>query len=195
MAQADPRAEAPRDPDVPPGATDRRAREFGAGRRAAREAARQAGLALDRLPMGTDRAPVWPAGLAGTISHSDLLCLALVGPALAGTVGLDLEPDAPLDPALWDTILCPEELAALPEGSETGRAVLAVFAAKEAAYKAQYPLTRRLFGFHDLEVRLMPATFRATFTAAHPPFVPGDAITGHWGRAGGHVIALAAIPL
>ncbi|QYZ69010.1 4'-phosphopantetheinyl transferase family protein [Neotabrizicola shimadae] len=194
LAAADPRAEAPHDPDTPPGVIPRRAREFAAGRRAARAAARQAGLVLDRLPMGEDRAPLWPEGVTGTISHSDRLCLAIVGPASAGAIGLDLEPETPLDPLLWDTILNPSERAALPR-DEPGRAAMVVFAAKEAAYKAQYPLTRRLFGFHDLEVTLVPGAFRATFTAAHPPFVPGDVIAGHWGRAGGHVIAFAAVPL
>lgn len=194
MAAVDPRAEAPHDPDTPPGAVPQRAREFAAGRRAARDAARQAGLALNRLPMGEDRAPVWPAGITGSISHSDRLCLALVGPSASGTLGLDLEPDAPLAPALWDTVLRPAEIAALPEGHEAGRTALAIFAAKEAAYKAQYPLTRRLFGFHDLEITLSPGRFRATFTAPHPPFAPGDTIEGQWGRAAGHVLALAAIP-
>ena len=194
MAAADPRAEAPQDPDTPPGAVPQRAREFAAGRRAARDAARQAGLALHRLPMGGDRAPVWPAGITGTISHSDRLCLAIVGLAAAGTIGLDLEPDAPLAPELWDTLLRPAEIAALPAGEDAGRTALAIFAAKEAAYKAQYPLTRRLFGFHDLEITLSPGRFRAVFTAAHPPFAPGDTIAGHWGRAAGHVLALAAIP-
>lgn len=193
LAIADPRAEAPHDPDTPPGAITRRAREFAAGRRAARQAAGRVGLALDRLPMGADRAPVWPDGMTGSISHSDRLCLAIVGPSSGGTIGLDLEPDALLDPGLWDTILRPAEIAALPEGEEAGSAALAVFAAKEAAYKAQYPLTKRLFGFHDLEVTLAPGRFRAAFTVAHPPFVPGDAITGRWCRAGDHVLALAAI--
>lgn len=194
VAAADPRAEAHHDPDTPPGAVPQRAREFAAGRRAACDAARLAGLVLDRLPMGTDRAPVWPAGITGTISHSDRLCLAIVGPASAGTIGLDLEPEGRLDPALWDTILRPAETAALPPGEEAGRLALAIFAAKEAAYKAQYPLTRRLFGFQDLEVTLSPGRFRATFTAPHPPFASGDTIAGQWGRAQGHVLALAVIP-
>lgn len=193
LASADPRANSPRDPDTPPGAIDRRSREFAAGRRAARAAARQAGLVLDRLPMGEDRAPVWPPGLTGSISHSDRLCLAVVGPAAAGTIGLDLEPDAPLAHELWDTLLRPAEIAALPAGGDAGRLALAIFAAKEAAYKAQYPLTRRIFGFHDLEITLSPGRFRAVFTAPHPPFALGDTIEGQWGRAQGHALALAAI--
>lgn len=193
LAAGDPGAEAPHDPDTPSGAVPHRAREFAAGRRAARDAARQAGLMLDRLPMGADRAPVWPVGLTGSISHSGGLCLAAVGPSAGGTIGLDLEPDAPLDPALWDTVLRAAEIAALPADAAAGHAALALFAAKEAAYKAQYPLTRRLFGFHDLEITLSPGRFRALFTAAHPPFAPGDAIEGHWGRAAGHVLALAAL--
>lgn len=188
VAEADPGETGPRDPDTPSGAVEARAREFAAGRRAARAAAVRAGLTLDRLPMGMDRAPVWPAGVTGSISHSDRLCLAVVGPADWGTLGLDLEPGAGLDPALHKTILRPEERGI---GEEEA---LAVFAVKEAAWKAQSPVTGRLFGFDGMRVELGPGWFRAILTADQPPLKAGAVLAGSWGRAGGHVLALALCP-
>lgn len=188
LAAGDPGAPASRDPDTPPGAIEARAREFAAGRRAAREAAARAGLVLERLPMGADRAPVWPAGLTGSIAHAGGLCLAVVGPADWGNLGLDLEPERGLDPALHETILRPEE-----RGIGAAEA-LAVFVVKEAAYKAQYPITRRLFDFQAMRVELRPGRFRAVLTEDQPPLRAGVAIEGFRGRAGGHVLALALCP-
>jgi 4'-phosphopantetheinyl transferase EntD len=36
------------------------------------------GLPERPIPMGRDRAPVWPEGVVGSISHSDAFCLAAV---------------------------------------------------------------------------------------------------------------------
>ncbi|MFD1807677.1 4'-phosphopantetheinyl transferase [Gemmobacter lanyuensis] len=127
----------------------KRQSEFRAGRHAARAALAELGLPDRPIPAGADRAPIWPLGLIGSISHSDRLCLAAVGRGRG--IGVDLEPAEPLEPQIHRMILSPED-----RGSEgaviSGLETRLIFSAKEAAYKAQYPLSRQLFDFQTLAV-------------------------------------------
>lgn len=177
-------------------AVSRRRAEFAAGRRAARQAMAQLGLPAAAIPMGADRAPAWPGGVVGSISHAGALGVAVV--ARAGTfrsLGVDLEHDAPLDADLIAEICRPEELAAVPPEAR-GMQATRLFSAKEAAYKAHYPLVRRIYGFHGLSVDL--AQGRARFTdhpevASFPPDSRADLLL--WQAVGGgHVLSLSAVP-
>jgi 4'-phosphopantetheinyl transferase EntD len=161
-----------------------RLREFSAGRHAAREALTALGVAA-AVPHGPDRAPVWPTGTTGSITHSATACLAAVMRG-AGGIGLDLEEDADLPAELWDSILSPEELSRL--GPDPGRAARLVFSAKEAAYKAQYARSRRLFGFDTLAVALTDGGFTATFRHPVGPFAAGHVLHGRHARAEGHIL-------
>jgi 4'-phosphopantetheinyl transferase EntD len=177
-------------------AVPRRLSEFAAGRRAARAAMAKLGLPAMAVPHGPDRAPVWPAGVAGSISHTKGLCVAIVGRAhVWAGLGLDIEPDHGLDVALWSDILRPSETARiddLPPGSQ-GSAAMAVFLAKEAAYKAQYPISRTLFAFQDVEVGVDGERFVAVLTRDVPGLAKGTAIPGQFCRADGYVAAFCAI--
>jgi 4'-phosphopantetheinyl transferase EntD len=125
--------------------------EFTAGRLAARRALQAAGVPVAAIPRGTDRAPVWPRGLRGSISHAGGLAVAVV--ATDGqSPGLDLEPLCDLDPALGAEIRRPDE-----DGD-----LLRLFSAKEAVFKALYPLTGVLFGFHGMHVDLSRGFARLT---------------------------------
>lgn len=141
------------------GAVASRKAEFAAGRIAARRALMAIGHRPTAIPVSLDRAPIWPAGIGGSIAHSAGLAIAAV--RIGGPLGIDIEEDAALEPALWPVICAPDELAMLPE-SDRGRYVRHVFSAKEAAYKAQFPLTESLFGFASLAVRLTDGGFVAS---------------------------------
>lgn len=179
---ADPAGEYPAFPGESVAGIPRRQREFRAGRVAARVALAELGLPPCAIPAGPDRAPLWPAGIAGSISHSADAALAVAG-RLRG-IGVDLEPDRPLDPALHATILRPDEAGADP---------LAVFVAKEAAYKAQYPLSRRIFDFHTLSVSMGAGRFTARYTEAIAPFPAGAVLEGRLIRVAGHVLAIVTL--
>lgn len=138
-------------------AVPRRKREFAAGRAAARFAMEQVGSPPAALPVGPDRAPVWPDGLVGSIAHSSRVCVALAAKRNAVcSIGIDIEDDVPLEPGLWHIICAPPEMAgldALPQ-TQRGHRVTQLFCAKEAYYKWQYPLTGRLLEFTDVQVQL-----------------------------------------
>jgi 4'-phosphopantetheinyl transferase EntD len=138
-------------------AVEKRRREFVAGRVLARRALARLGASPAPIPRGDDRAPIWPNGYVGTISHTRSICAAAV--ARDGDVrslGLDVEDASPLAPELVARICtAPEEawLAQLP-GAERGRFGKLFFSAKEAFYKCQYPLTGRFLEFHDAELAI-----------------------------------------
>jgi len=181
------------DGEALPGAVPQRLAEFARGRSACRDAMRGLRHPAAAIPVGADRAPVWPAGLTGSISHCAGACLAVLGPrAEWAGLGLDIEPARPLPADLWPFILLPEERAALPVQTP-GLAALAIFAAKEAAYKAQYAMSRTLFDFQALSVTLAPGRFTACFVAAVAPFGAGHPLHGVRVQAGGFVAAFCGI--
>ena len=155
-----------------------RRREFAAGRTAARRALGQS----IAIPMGADRAPVWPAGVSGSITHTQGWAMAVVG---SGLIGIDLEQDEPLPPEVFDTVLLPQERVAL--GADTRRAKL-IFSAKECAYKAQYPVTKELFGFDAICITLGDSTFHAEFQRDVGPFRRGHILSGRYAIGGGFIL-------
>jgi 4'-phosphopantetheinyl transferase EntD len=168
-------------------ALPKRALEFAAGRTAARMAMAALNLPAAAIPHGPDRAPIWPQGLHGSLSHSATACLAALtrAPAL---IGIDLEPATPLHPDLWQTVLLPSEHSTLsPNPTLTAKLI---FTAKEAAYKAQYLRSKTLLGYDAMQITLAPATFTACFTHDVPGFPKNTRLTGHHICAENHFLAL-----
>jgi 4'-phosphopantetheinyl transferase EntD len=138
-------------------AAPRRAAEFAWGRDCARAALGALGVGPCAIPAAEDRSPVWPAGVHGTISHTEGYAAAAVARdrQFAG-IGLDAEPATRVERRLWPKIATAVEqhwLQGLGSGLEA-RAATLLFCAKEAFYKCQYPATRRWLGFADVEVEL-----------------------------------------
>jgi 4'-phosphopantetheinyl transferase EntD len=146
-------------------AVEKRRREYAAGRDAARAALAKLGLPPAPIVASDDRAPEWPRGVVGSISHTKGCCAVAVARADAyAGVGLDLEGADPLKPDLQRMICTPDELsriAKLPAGADWSKVI---FSAKEAFYKCYYPVARVFLGFHDVELEIDPAALR--FTAA-----------------------------
>ena len=148
---------------------DKRRLEFTAGRMAARAAMADLGLPPAPVPMAPGRAPIWPAGLTGSIAHSATACIAAVAPlGDIRSIGLDIEDATPLAPDLWDTVLTPGELRWLKAQPTADQGLLAkrIFSAKEAFYKAQYPLTGRVLGFEEVEVSLNSEGFQVLYSGS-----------------------------
>ncbi|PKQ13484.1 MAG: phosphopantetheinyl transferase [Alphaproteobacteria bacterium HGW-Alphaproteobacteria-1] len=192
LAGGDPRAPATGLLPQEEAATDRmvpaRLREFAAGRRAARAAMATLGHGPAALPMGPDRAPLWPATLTGAISHDATTCLALVGwrNDWAG-LGLDIEPATPLPADLVATICTPDE-------STDPTTARALFCAKEATYKAISAQIRTIPTFHDMTVALhADGSFIARLIPAFAPFQAGARIDGHLVTTPTHLAALVLI--
>jgi 4'-phosphopantetheinyl transferase EntD len=197
LGQADPTAPAtglmPEEAAAITRAIPARQMEFAAGRRAARAAMITLDLPPVPVPPGPDRAPLWPAGLTGTISHGAGECFAIVARRsdLAG-LGLDLEPASPLPEDLIDAVCTAQEHAR----HKSPLAARLIFCAKEATYKAQYAQSRTLLEFHDLAITLTADVtgFTATLTRPCPPFAKGTTFPGNLVIADGIIAALVTLP-
>lgn len=165
--------------------------EFAAGRAAARAALEALGLPPVAVPALSTRAPGWPAGIAGSICHTDGLALAVLAPRRQClSLGLDAEPDEPFPEELVDSVTLPQERRWIAAQPDRARAARLIFVAKEAAYKCQFPASQTLIGFDAIRIELRPAgRLMATFVRPVAPFRTGDSLAGRYGHGGGLVMA------
>lgn len=142
-----------------------RQREFAAGRAAA--AAALATLAgRTPLPLSDDDmvvamavggAPRWPAGVAGSITHTRAVAwCAVADAARIAAVGIDLEPVvAPARvAAVQHAVTHPGELTGhrWPPAFDACTRLTLAFSAREALFKCLAPLSGRHFDYLDVEV-------------------------------------------
>lgn len=149
-------------------AVTKRQREFATGRANARLAMTRIGERCVSIPMLADRAPAWPVHLVGSISHTHAACAAVVGRKKnVRSIGIDLERDRPMEEALWPSIwTTAEEAHVRAQPIEwQGHLMIRLFSAKEAVYKWQYPLTRRMLDFNQVEVTWLDDGPEARFVA------------------------------
>ena len=164
------------------GASQTRIEQFTAGRVCSRIALARLGVATTTPVLrGEDRAPIWPPGFVGTISHTDTWCAAAVARVDdVRSIGIDLEPATPLKESLWRRVCTPKErdwLHELPAPGLTGKIL---FSAKESVYKCQYPITTKFLGFHAVEIEIDEGSFRAVFQQQSGEFQPGDVMSGRY---------------
>jgi 4'-phosphopantetheinyl transferase EntD len=162
-------------------AAPRRRREFAAGRACAREALARLGIEDAALPADSDRVPVWPPGVTGSISHCADACAVVV--ARLGVIrglGLDVEQSGRVDEKLLAHIATPAEAKQIrrlvaddPSGRTDWRTLL--FSAKESTYKCYFPLARTVLGFHDVEIVFHAGehSFRARLVRGEVPGADG----------------------
>jgi len=165
------------------GASEKRRREFTAGRVCARRALERLGIRDYPLLPRADRAPDWPADVVGGISHCRDFCVAAVARAgaIAG-LGIDVERAEPLDVALTSIVCTQTELArqrqlparAAPDRRQPDLWKL-IFSAKEAFFKCYYPLTQTWLDFKDVEIEfdLDAGTFVARIDRSSKPALLG----------------------
>jgi enterobactin synthetase component D len=152
-------------PDNLQKAVAKRRAEYLAGRFVARQVLNMLEVRDYSLSNGVDRAPQWPTGLIGSLSHNNqrALCAAqIITPAADASgetrqvhgVGLDIESLIAVERAkgLWPGILGKEEYSYFQESPLPFNQLLTLaFSAKESLFKAVYPQLGRYFDF--LEAR------------------------------------------
>jgi 4'-phosphopantetheinyl transferase EntD len=165
------------------GAAQTRIEQFAAGRVCSRIALSRLGLAMTTpVPRGEDRAPIWPPGFVGSISHTDTWCAAAVARAEdVRSIGIDLEPATPLKESLWRRVCTPKERDWLHELSAPELTGKILFSAKEAVYKC-------------VEVEIDEGEFRAVFQQEAGEFQPGDVMLGRYLVEEGLVATACELP-
>lgn len=172
-------------------AVPKRQAEFAAGRRAARAALAAIDAGEPEIEVGPRRAPAWPQGVTGAITHDRDVALAAVMPKAAGALGIDLTEAAPLPDGTRATILPHPE-----EGPLTDLEARAAFSAKESLFKAISPITEAYFGF-DAAVFApgIGGRFTLWLTAPLGPFCAGTDWTGTIAVEGRHLLTAIVVPL
>jgi 4'-phosphopantetheinyl transferase EntD len=182
-------------------AVDKRRREFLTARACARTALAELGLPAGPIPSGERGEPLWPQGVVGSITHCEGYRACAVARAQdVVTVGIDAEPHAPLPDGLLGDIACPEEALALERLRRCSPQIhwdRLLFSAKEAVYKAWFPLARRWLGFEDALLQLDPQrfTFEARLLVAGPALGehPLTGFRGRWAVSDGLVLTAIAL--
>ncbi|OBG93729.1 4'-phosphopantetheinyl transferase [Mycobacterium sp. E3251] len=131
----------------------KRRNEFVTVRHCARVAMGELGLPPVPILKGEKGEPCWPDGVVGSLTHCTGYRGAVVGRSEAvRSVGIDAEPHDVLPDGVLNAISLPEErheMTTLPAGLHWDRIL---FCAKEATYKAWFPLTKRWLGFEDAHI-------------------------------------------
>ena len=187
---------------IPPahGVAKRQA-EFMAGRVCAREALWRLN-GSDAVPaVGADRAPQWPAGISGSITHGKNWAAAIVAANSDWRgLGLDVENLLSTDRAkrLQGEILTPAELrrASLLDLEQLALLVTLTFSLKESLFKALYPLTLKRFYFEHAEVLAWSADGKARLrllTDLSPEWQSGSELDGQFAQFEGRLLSLVAV--
>ena len=144
-------------------ACEKRVKEFSAGRMAARRVLRELKVKPCAIGAEVSRAPIWPEGCTGSISHSHGKVIAVACSTRDyHCLGLDIESMG----RVWrldykKMILRPYEIEKMSRVSlgEDAYTTL-IFSAKEAFYKAQYTVYKQWLNFLDAEINIDESTRR-----------------------------------
>jgi 4'-phosphopantetheinyl transferase EntD len=173
-----------------------RLREYVAGRTAARRALSHLTGNTAPVPRAQDRAPLWPKGVCGSLSHSRryAVCVAATLHDF-GALGVDIEEDARMEEALWDHVMTRAErsfLKALPAHRVDSVATL-LFSAKEACFKGLPGDVQTLLPSPDhlaISVDFNTSTFTCTIAQGKTPAT----LNGFFAPLDGHWITLCSTP-
>lgn len=133
----------------------KRRAEYLASRYCLQQALSHFGVAGFVLENDVHRAPVWPAGMRGSLSHSHQCLCALLTRRADVLTGIDCEqfmlPQVALETA--DMVISDRERACLAAtGVPFARALTAVFSLKESLFKAVWPRLGQFMDFSGAEV-------------------------------------------
>jgi enterobactin synthetase component D len=147
-----------------PNAAERRQQSFALGRAAARQALAELGVAAVAIAQGRGGEPIWPPGIVGAITHSGDLAIAIAGwrRDYAG-LGVDLEQLSPGLSARAAIRICTQAELSWLETVDPRRYGTMLFSAKEAVFKALFPIEGVWLGFGDAELTWQPE--RCAFAA------------------------------
>jgi 4'-phosphopantetheinyl transferase EntD len=150
ISDGDEKALLPEELDAFAGSVIKVLRASGSARIVARTLLPRLGLKPQAVVKSASGLPVWPHGIVGSFAHDSEIAVAVIAMQRHfSSVGIDIEPADPLDPALLDIVATPREREWASDEPCRGRLL---FSIKEAVYKASYPLDGTFLDHHDVEV-------------------------------------------
>lgn len=181
----------------------KRQAEFLAGRLCARAALQTLGLPGVVPAVGEDRAPIWPAGICGSITHGAGWAGAIVA-LRSDWRGLGMDMEQLLKPErarhLHGEILTDAEcrrMALHPE-SQLSLIVTLTFSLKESLFKALYPLVLKRFYFEHAELLEWHENGTARLrllTNLSPEWPAGSQFDGQFRVEGGRLLSVVWVEI
>jgi 4'-phosphopantetheinyl transferase EntD len=175
----------------------KRRREFALSRTCARRALTKLGIAPGPILSAPNRAPIWPPGVIGSITHCDSYTAAAVcWDDQLRSLGIDAEINQPLPEGVLALITSPGEQVTLNRLLDP---VIhwdrLLFSAKESMFKAWFPVARRWLDFLEAEVTIDPVnlTFRGELLVESPP--TGSLLEGRFRVSGSHLLTAVALSI
>ncbi len=174
-------------PEVNFGLSQNRNQEYLLGRLAVKDALGSLGNVpawIERDPL--TKAPVWPAGITGSLSHSSGLALAVVGvsPPILG-LGVDLEKANRIIDLRMESHICTheesEDLRSLHLENQAIRLLL-TFSAKESLYKCFFRrIPRDLLRFKNVSLKWESSKWTAHWKFPSEKKYSMETTIGYWG--------------
>ncbi len=172
---------------TPPGWSRKRFLEHGTGRQLCKLAQRALLLPQIPLPRREDGPPRWPDGTCGSIAHTDTHAIAVLSCNTSiRALGVDLERADGVTPDLHGIILTPTEQASCP--AHDPFYATRIFSAKEAVYKAVYPIEQKIFDFQDVTIEWSGPYFKAVASGSRGELMKDG--VGVVAAVNGHVATL-----
>lgn len=101
-----------------------------------------------------NRAPVYPNGLSGSISHSENIIITAISKCIDTHIGIDVEKvfSKEISVQLESLVYTRDEHLLLSSGIKTFNASTLIFSAKESIYKAVYSKLKVKLDFGDISI-------------------------------------------
>lgn len=176
----------------------KRQAEYFAGRYAAHNTLKRLTHDSHQVAIGADRAPVWPSGIIGSITHTASEAVAVTAyTANHRFIGVDLEvlltPDL-AEKLAYQIINEQERIEIKESGLSFYKGLTLMFSAKESLYKALYPQVKKIFDFKDVFIHSIDVDrgqFQATLVGDLAEDLPvGWQVKGHYKCFGYAVLTL-----
>lgn len=182
-------------------ATAARRAEYQTTRECARAALQELGFPAIEIPTGPDRGPVWPAGVVGSLTHCARIRAAAVARAVdLRALGIDIEMSKRLPPRVLEVIATEEEVGILRRLDRSNPSVpweRVLFSAKEAVFKAWFPLTSEWIDYRSccLDIDPLSGSFVTTFdaTSGRGNTLSAEDVLGRWRVYDGFVFTVAYV--
>jgi len=161
----------------------KRLNDFRASRFCARRCLSQLGIEPFALLSRSNRAPIWPDGIIGSISHTTNLCAAAVIEKNGVTgIGIDVETTKPINMDILDMICSNNEIKRLKKQGDPLILGKVVFSIKESIFKCFNPRFDHWLDFKDvnLELSMKDKRYHMNFREKVEPELKNCTINGHW---------------
>jgi 4'-phosphopantetheinyl transferase EntD len=136
----------------------KRRRESGAARKVARGLLGELGMPDCCVGRASSGAPIWPAGIVGSLAHDSSIAVAAVARRSdVVCLGIDVEPAESLSAELIALVTTPHERRMINRHPLYGSIL---FTAKEAVFKATNPLDHEFLEHHDVEIDPLASSAR-----------------------------------